>query len=75
MDAMEGFDPSRGSAEDHLEVARNRLLNAQTELEQAREKEKSEVQIATLEKTVTQYQEDVDNLQKEIEQKSFGAVA
>jgi hypothetical protein len=69
------FDPSRRSAEDHLEAAKNRLLNAQAELEQAREEEKPEAQIATLEHTVKQYQGDVDGLQKDIEEKTMGMAA
>ena len=58
-----------------MEAAKNRLLNAQAELEQAREDEKPEAQIATLEQTVKQYQEDVDGLQHDIEEKSMGTAA
>ncbi len=69
------FDPSKGSAESYLEVARNRLLNAQAELEHAREEEKPATQIESLEKTVVQYQEDLDGLEEEVNSKSMGIAA
>ena len=66
------FDPSRGSAEDHLLAARQRLENAKQELTSAMQTGKP---TESLQDVVDEYQAQLENLEKDIHEKTMGAAA